>query len=114
MADMRDAVDRTVTSPTPEDRLSAPARPVTRRPRDPRPNRRRPSGLGYVAVILLLFLAGVGVIGAIATVAAYNVLAADLDDPARLTEYVLPRRPSSTTGPARRSSPGSGISSARS
>ena len=92
-ADMRDAVTDTVTFR--RSRLSAPARPVSPRTRGARrapsdDGGRRPSSLGYLAVIVFLFLAGLGAIGAIATVAAYNVLAADLDDPEALTTYILP------------------------
>lgn len=52
----------------------------------------RPSTLGYIAVIAFIFLAGLGVIGAVAVVAGYNALANDptLPDPATLTTYELP------------------------
>jgi peptidoglycan glycosyltransferase len=44
-----------------------------------------PSTGGYIGVIILLFLAGVGVIGALAVVGVYNSLASDLPDVERLT-----------------------------
>jgi membrane carboxypeptidase/penicillin-binding protein len=46
--------------------------------------------LGYVALIVFLFLTGIGVIGAVAAVIGYNYLASDLEDPAKLRTYVLP------------------------
>ncbi|MEJ7749645.1 MAG: transglycosylase domain-containing protein, partial [Candidatus Limnocylindrales bacterium] len=51
---------------------------------------RRQTSLGWIAVILFLFLTGLGVVGAAATVAAYSFLATGLDDPAKLIEYQLP------------------------
>ena len=56
-----------------------------------RPRGRR-STLGYVAIILFLFLAGIGVIGAVTVVAAYSALAGDpnLPKPEELTTYQLP------------------------
>ena len=55
-----------------------------------RARRTRPTTIGWIAVILFLFLAGVGAIVAIATIGAYTALAADLPRPQELTEYVLP------------------------
>jgi membrane peptidoglycan carboxypeptidase len=58
----------------------------------PRPRRRtRPTTVGYIAVIVFLFLAGLGAILALASVGAYVALASDLEDPAKLTDYVLPQ-----------------------
>ncbi len=57
----------------------------------PRPRRRtRPTTVGYIAIIVFLFLTGVGAIIAFATVSAYVALANGLDDPAKLSDYVLP------------------------
>ncbi len=68
-------------------RTTSHARPL-REPRQvPRGGR---STLGYVAVIVFIFLAGLGVIGAIAAVAAYDYLSDDLPPTALLTEYQLP------------------------
>ncbi|MGK2850374.1 MAG: transglycosylase domain-containing protein [Candidatus Limnocylindrales bacterium] len=67
--------------------MSASSRPVGR-PAS-RPARRRRSTLGYLAIIVFLFLAGLGAIGAVAVVLAYNYLASDLVSPSQLTKYVL-------------------------
>ncbi|MFP5342682.1 MAG: transglycosylase domain-containing protein [Candidatus Limnocylindria bacterium] len=58
----------------------------------PRGRRRRQSTLGWIAVIVFAFLAGIGAIGAVAVVAAYGALANDdtLPDVSTLTEYELP------------------------
>ena len=53
------------------------------------PNPRR-STAGWLAVIVFAFLAAIGILGAIAVLAVYGSLAADLDDPAKLTQYQLP------------------------
>ena len=45
--------------------------------------------MAYIGVILFIFLAGLGMIGAVTAVAGYNYLASDLVPPAKLTEYVL-------------------------
>ena len=54
--------------------------------------RRRQSTLGWIAVIVFGFLAGIGAIGGIAVVAAYSALANDptLPDVSTLTDYELP------------------------
>jgi membrane peptidoglycan carboxypeptidase len=60
---------------------SARTTPV-RRVQSPRGN---PSTGGYLGVIILLFMAGIGVIGAVAVVGVYNSLASDLPDVRALT-----------------------------
>jgi membrane peptidoglycan carboxypeptidase len=50
----------------------------------------RPSSAGYLALIVFLFLGGLGVIGSVAVVAVYSALASDLPDPRTLTQYRLP------------------------
>ena len=60
----------------------------TARPRSRR--RTRPTTVGYLAVIVFLFLAGIGAILALATVGTYVAMAQGLDDPAKLTDYPLP------------------------
>ncbi len=52
--------------------------------------RTRPTTVGWIAVILFLFLAGLGAVLAIAAVGVYNSLASGLDSPSTLTNYVLP------------------------
>jgi membrane peptidoglycan carboxypeptidase len=51
--------------------------------------RTQPTTVGWIAVILFLFLAAVGAIGAVAAVGVYNALAANLAPPQQLTQYVL-------------------------
>ncbi len=53
--------------------------------------RGRRSTASSIALIVFVFLAGVGVIGALATVGVFNVLARGLADPTTLTAYVLPQ-----------------------
>ena len=74
---------------------------------------RRP--LGWIALIVFLFLAGVGIIGALAAVGVYTSLASqDLPDPRRSTnDPARPSSRSSTTGPARSSWRGSATSQPR-
>src|SRR6476646_5250597 len=57
-----------------------------------RPRRTRPTTVGWIAVILFSFLAGIGAITAIAAVGIYRSLAADLPPPTELTDYVLPEQ----------------------
>ncbi len=68
--------------------------PASRRPaaRPRRTGRSQPTTLGWVAIIVFGFLAGLGAIGAMAAVGIYAALASDPDlpDPASLTTYVLP------------------------
>ena len=54
--------------------------------------RAQPTTVGWIAIIVFAFLAGLGVIAALATVLAYNALASDpeLKNPSTLTQYVLP------------------------
>src|SRR4029077_7549228 len=55
-----------------------------------RPNRSRrrtqPTTAGWVAIIVFLFLAGVGAIGAFAAIGVYASLANDLPDPTTLND----------------------------
>jgi membrane peptidoglycan carboxypeptidase len=62
----------------------------TARPRAAR--RTQPTTGGWIAIIVFVFLAGLGAIAALATVGAYNALASadDLRSPSTLTTYVLP------------------------
>ena len=52
--------------------------------------RTQPNTVGWIAIILFAFLAGVGAIAAIAVIGVYNALAANLAPPSQLTQYVLP------------------------
>ena len=52
--------------------------------------RTRPTTVGWIAVIIFLFLAGLGAVLAIAAVGVYSSLASGLDSPSTLTDYVLP------------------------
>jgi membrane peptidoglycan carboxypeptidase len=57
-----------------------------------RRRRTQPTTAGWVAVIVLAFMAGLGAIGAVAAVGVYVALASDpeLPNPKTLTDYVLP------------------------
>jgi membrane carboxypeptidase/penicillin-binding protein len=61
-------------------------------PIDREPPRRR-STVGWIAIILFGFLAGIGAIGAIAAVGVYSALASPsgMPDPKTLETYVLPQ-----------------------
>src|SRR5437762_11465512 len=60
---------------------------------DPRRQRRTsPTTVGWLAIILFAFLAGLGAITAIAAIGIYRSLATDLPDPGQLTNYVLPEQ----------------------
>src|SRR6478736_4897560 len=61
-----------------------------RTPARPRGPRTQPSTLGWLAIIVFLFLAGVGAIGAIAAVGVYASLAQGLPDPRTLQDIPLP------------------------
>jgi peptidoglycan glycosyltransferase len=52
---------------------------------------RQPTTQGWLAIIVFGFLAGLGVIGAVAAVGVYTALASDLRDPIELTQYQLPQ-----------------------
>jgi membrane peptidoglycan carboxypeptidase len=69
-------------------RVSAPSRSQAY-PMDSRPPRRR-STLGWIAIIVFAFLAALGILAAIATLAVYASLSSGLQDPAELTDYTLP------------------------
>jgi peptidoglycan glycosyltransferase len=58
--------------------------------RPARVRRTQPTTGGWIALIVFLFLAGLGAIAALATVGAYNALASDLPDPKTLESYALP------------------------
>ena len=52
--------------------------------------RTRPNTAGWIAIIAFVFLAGVGTIAALASVALFSSVSANLAPPSKLTEYVLP------------------------
>ena len=54
------------------------------------PRRTSPSTMGWLAIIVMAFMAGVGIIGALASVGIFQSLLRDLKDPHELTSYVLP------------------------
>ena len=56
----------------------------------PAPASGRRSTLGWIAIIVFAFLAGLGIIAAIAAVSVYAALANGLPDPQGLTQYKLP------------------------
>ena len=59
----------------------------------PRRQRRTcPTTVGWLAIILFCFLAGLGAITAVAAIGIYRSLATDLPDPTQLTDYVLPEQ----------------------
>ena len=58
-------------------------------PLEPPPSARR-STLGWVAIIVFAFLAGLGILGAVTAVGVYAALSNNLPDPKGLTEYKLP------------------------
>ncbi|HEX6869377.1 MAG TPA: biosynthetic peptidoglycan transglycosylase, partial [Candidatus Limnocylindrales bacterium] len=60
------------------------------RPRSAPGRPRRRSTLGGIAVIVFVFMAGLGVLVGVAAIAVYNILADDLAPPSELTEYELP------------------------
>ena len=67
--------------------------PAPRRPRAAIPRRangRQPTTQGWIALIVFGFMAGLGIIAALATVGAYIALASDLAPPSQLTQYQLP------------------------
>jgi peptidoglycan glycosyltransferase len=57
-----------------------------------RARRTSPTTVGWLAIILFAFLAGLGAITAIAAIGIYRSLATDLPDPTQLTNYVLPEQ----------------------
>ena len=72
--------------------MSSASRPLpTGRPRRRGP-RTSPTTAGWLASVAFFFLAGLGLIGAVATVGAYASLASDLKDPRTLTQIPLPEQ----------------------
>ena len=63
---------------------------AARTARPARTRRTQPTTVGWIAIIVFAFLAGLGTIVAIATVGAYTALAANLPPPQQLTTYILP------------------------
>src|SRR4029079_8075103 len=53
--------------------------------------RTSPNTAGWIAIILFVFLAGLGIIAAIAAVAVFTSVSANLASPSKLTDYVLPQ-----------------------
>ena len=52
--------------------------------------RTQPTSGGWIAIIVFVFLAGLGAIGALAAVGTYVALASGLESPSKLTTFVLP------------------------
>ena len=52
--------------------------------------RTRPTTVGWIAIIIFVFLAGLGTIAALAAVAVFNSVNSNLAPPSKLTTYVLP------------------------
>ena len=65
-----------------------PRRTVAAVPR--RATGRQPTTQGWIAIIVFAFMAGLGIIGALASVGLYVALASDLRPPSELTQYQLP------------------------
>ncbi len=55
-----------------------------------RANGGQPTTQGWIALIVFGFMAGLGIIGALASVGTYIALASDLAPPSQLTQYQLP------------------------
>jgi membrane peptidoglycan carboxypeptidase len=85
---MGHALGRTRHPSAPEIRLSASYQQQAYPRRTPAPSRR--TTLGWVAIIVFAFLAGMGLIGAFAVLTVYGSVTQDLDPPSALTEYTLP------------------------
>src|SRR4029079_17587234 len=73
--------------PVPEIRLTADARPAPRSA-GTRPPRR--GTLGWIALIVFLFLAAVGIIGALASVVLFTTLSSGLEPVNEMDQYQLP------------------------
>src|SRR6478752_1952008 len=52
--------------------------------------RTSPTTVGWIAIIIFVFLAGLGIIAALAAVAVFNSVNSHLAPPSKLTTYVLP------------------------
>jgi membrane peptidoglycan carboxypeptidase len=53
--------------------------------------RTRPTTVGWIAIIIFVFLAGLGTIAALAAVVVFNSVSSNLAPPSQLTKYVLPQ-----------------------
>jgi len=62
---------------------------ANRTPARPRLKGTQPSTLGWIAIIIFLFLAGLGAIAAISAISVYSALAQGLPDPRTLQD--IPR-----------------------
>jgi membrane peptidoglycan carboxypeptidase len=69
--------------------VQTPPQRVTRQGR-PRNGPARPTTAGWLGLIVFFFLAGIGAIGALATVSLYTALASNLDPVENLLDYELP------------------------
>ena len=69
--------------------MQTPPQRVTRQGR-PRNDPARPTTAGWFALIIFFFLAGVGAIGALATISLYTSLASNLTEVQAMQDYELP------------------------
>ena len=83
------------TRPVPPAQTPESVRPDVRRPtrrQPPRPRRTSPTTVGWIAIILFSFLAGLGAIAAIAAIGVYARWPTGLPPPDQLENYVLPEQ----------------------